>query len=63
MFVDDVQLEIRAQFHRAAKHKMLVTGIQLLFDYPENHMEIWFVICFYQGRHFMLSKCVCLADL
>ena len=34
---------------------LLVTGIQLLFAYPENHVEIWLVIrCFFpfRGRHF-----------
>ena len=35
---------------------MLVTGIQLYFAHPENHMEILLVILFFQGRNFMLSK-------
>ena len=32
--------------------KLLVTGIQLLFAYPENHMEIWLVIMFLSRQKF-----------
>ena len=36
---------------------LLVTGIQLLFAYPENHFEIWLLTLFlYQGKNFMLRK-------
>ena len=44
---------------------LLGTDIQLLFDYPENHVEIWLVILFLstQGRNFILSKFLCLAAL
>ena len=43
---------------------LLVTDIQLLFAYPENHVEIsgW-ESCFYKGRNFMLSKLLCLQAL
>ena len=70
-----------AQFHRAAKHKnllsmkcfpdkikitsqtsiyhkVLVTGIQLLFAYPENHMEIWLENLFLSRKKF-LAKRIC----
>ena len=37
---------------------LLITGVQLLFAYPVNHMDIWLVmLCF------MLSKFLCLAAL
>ena len=35
---------------------LLVTGIQLLFACPENHMEIWLVILFLSRKIFMLSN-------
>ena len=31
---------------------MVVTGIQLLFSYPENHMEIWLVNLFLSRKKF-----------
>ena len=31
---------------------LLVTGIQLLFAYPENHVEIWLVILFLSRKKF-----------
>ena len=31
---------------------LLVTGIQLLPAYPENHMEIWLVILFLSRKKF-----------
>ena len=43
-------------------HKLLVTGIQLLFAYAENHVEIFLVILFL-SMNFMLSNFLCLAAL
>ena len=43
---------------------LLVTGIQLLFAYPENHVDIWLVIMFLSRQKchamqmFMLSSCM-----
>ena len=31
---------------------MLVTGIQLLIAYPENHVEVWLVILFLSRKEF-----------
>ncbi len=31
---------------------LLVTGSQLLFAYPENHVEIWLVILFLSRKKF-----------
>ena len=43
---------------------LLVTGIQLLFAYLENHVEMWLEILFLsKGKHFMLSTFLCLAAL
>ena len=35
---------------------LLVTGIQLLFAYPENHVEIWLVILFLWSNFFFFMK-------
>ena len=37
---------------------LLVTGIQLLFAYPKNHIEIWLVILFLSRRKFH-AKQIC----
>ena len=34
----------------------LVTGIQLLFAYPENHVEIWLVILFLSREKFLAKQ-------
>ena len=34
---------------------LLVTGTQLLFAYPENHMKIWLVIMFLSIKIFSLT--------
>ena len=31
---------------------LIATGIQLLFAYPENHVEIWLVILFLSRKKF-----------
>ena len=38
--------------------KLLITGIQLLFAYPENHMEIWLVALFLLRKKFH-AKQIC----
>ena len=38
---------------------LLVTGIQLLFAYPENHVEIWLVILFSSWNIFHAKQFCC----
>ena len=40
---------------------LLVTGIQLLFAYPKNHMEIWLVILFLLRKKFH-AKHICVLN-
>ena len=44
---------------------LFVTGIQLLFAYPENHVNIWLLILFLSRKKFLdlLSNFLCLASL
>ncbi len=41
---------------------LLVTGSQLLFAYPENHVEIWLVILFLSRKKFHAKQIVVLSS-
>ena len=41
----------------------LVTGIQLLFAYPKNHLEIWLVVLLLSRKKFHAKQILCWAAL